>query len=106
MKPDDDLPEITDDMLARAELRIGERVIRRGRPPGPPTGAGGHRPNSQAPSLGNVGLFRTLSNRGRLDGGVGYKVRATRRRMGPALTSSKSCHQAGRSRFGPAVKNS
>ena len=33
MKPDDDLPEITDDMLARAELRIGERVIRRGRPP-------------------------------------------------------------------------
>jgi uncharacterized protein (DUF4415 family) len=33
MKPDDDLPEITDDRLARAELRIGERVIRRGRPP-------------------------------------------------------------------------
>jgi uncharacterized protein (DUF4415 family) len=33
MKPDDDLPEITDHMLARAELRIGERVIRRGRPP-------------------------------------------------------------------------
>jgi uncharacterized protein (DUF4415 family) len=33
MKPDDDLPEITDDMLARADLRIGERVIRRGRPP-------------------------------------------------------------------------
>jgi uncharacterized protein (DUF4415 family) len=33
MRPDDDLPEITDDMLARAELRIGERVIRRGRPP-------------------------------------------------------------------------
>jgi uncharacterized protein (DUF4415 family) len=33
MKPDDDLPEITDDMLAHAELRIGERVVRRGRPP-------------------------------------------------------------------------
>ncbi len=33
MKPDDDLPEITDHMLASAELRIGERVIRRGRPP-------------------------------------------------------------------------
>jgi uncharacterized protein (DUF4415 family) len=32
MKPDDDLPEITDQALARAELRIGERVIRRGRP--------------------------------------------------------------------------
>ena len=30
---DDDLPDITDDMLARAELRIGERVVRRGRPP-------------------------------------------------------------------------
>ena len=28
MKPDDDLPEITDDTLARAELRIGERMIR------------------------------------------------------------------------------
>jgi uncharacterized protein (DUF4415 family) len=35
MKPDDDLPNITDDMLARAELRIGERMIRRGRPPSP-----------------------------------------------------------------------
>jgi uncharacterized protein (DUF4415 family) len=33
--PDDDLPEITDDMLKSAELRIGERVIRRGRPPSP-----------------------------------------------------------------------
>jgi uncharacterized protein (DUF4415 family) len=33
MTPDDDLPEITDTMLDRAELRIGERVIRRGRPP-------------------------------------------------------------------------
>ena len=33
MKPDDDLPEVTDAMLARAELRIGERVLRRGRPP-------------------------------------------------------------------------
>ena len=33
MKPDDELLEITDDMLARAELRVGERVIRRGRPP-------------------------------------------------------------------------
>ena len=32
MRPDDDLPEITDDMLARAELRRGERLIRRGRP--------------------------------------------------------------------------
>ncbi len=35
MKPDDDLPEITDDMLARAELCIGGRLIRRGRPPSP-----------------------------------------------------------------------
>ena len=35
MKPDDDLPNITDDMLARAEPRIGERMIRRGRPPSP-----------------------------------------------------------------------
>jgi uncharacterized protein (DUF4415 family) len=26
------LPEVTDDMLARAVLRIGERLIRRGRP--------------------------------------------------------------------------
>jgi uncharacterized protein (DUF4415 family) len=33
IKPDDDLPEIADAMLDRAELRIGERVIRRGRPP-------------------------------------------------------------------------
>ena len=33
MKPDDDLPEVTDAMLADAELRVGERVIRRGRPP-------------------------------------------------------------------------
>jgi DNA-binding XRE family transcriptional regulator len=31
--PDDDSPEITDDMLDRAELRIGDKVIRRGRPP-------------------------------------------------------------------------
>jgi len=31
--PDDDLPEITDDRLARAELRVGGRVIRRGWPP-------------------------------------------------------------------------
>jgi hypothetical protein len=30
--PDDDLPEITDEMLDRAE-RIGDKVIRRGRPP-------------------------------------------------------------------------
>ena len=29
----DDAPEITDDMLDRAELRIGDKVIRRGRPP-------------------------------------------------------------------------
>jgi len=27
--PNDDLPEITDDVLARAELRVGGRVIRR-----------------------------------------------------------------------------
>jgi uncharacterized protein (DUF4415 family) len=40
MKPDDDLPEITDDVLARAELRIGERVIRRGRPPSAATKQG------------------------------------------------------------------
>lgn len=33
MKPDDDLPEITDDMLARAELSVGERAIRGRRPP-------------------------------------------------------------------------
>jgi uncharacterized protein (DUF4415 family) len=33
MSPDDDLPEITDAMLESAELRIGKRVIRRGRPP-------------------------------------------------------------------------
>jgi uncharacterized protein (DUF4415 family) len=33
MKPDDDLPEVTDAMLARAELRIGDKLIRRGRPP-------------------------------------------------------------------------
>jgi uncharacterized protein (DUF4415 family) len=33
MRSDDDLPDITDDMLARAELRIGGRAIRRGRPP-------------------------------------------------------------------------
>jgi uncharacterized protein (DUF4415 family) len=32
-KPDDEVPGMTDAMLARAELRIGERVIRRGRPP-------------------------------------------------------------------------
>jgi uncharacterized protein (DUF4415 family) len=32
-KPDDDLPEITDAMLARAELRIGGKLVRRGRPP-------------------------------------------------------------------------
>jgi uncharacterized protein (DUF4415 family) len=30
---DDDLPEITDAMLARAELRHGDKLIRRGRPP-------------------------------------------------------------------------
>jgi uncharacterized protein (DUF4415 family) len=35
MSPDDDLPEITDNMLASAELRIGERVVRRGRPLSP-----------------------------------------------------------------------
>ena len=35
MKPDDDLPEITDAMLASAELRQGDRPIRRGRPPSP-----------------------------------------------------------------------
>lgn len=31
--PDKDLPEIADDMLDRAELRVGNRLIRRGRPP-------------------------------------------------------------------------
>jgi uncharacterized protein (DUF4415 family) len=31
--PDDDLPEITDDMLDRAEVRVGGKVVRRGRPP-------------------------------------------------------------------------
>ena len=31
--PDDDLPEITNQTLDRAELRIGDKVIRRGRPP-------------------------------------------------------------------------
>ena len=35
MKPDDDLPEVTDAMLARAELRIGDKLVRRGRPPLP-----------------------------------------------------------------------
>lgn len=30
----DDAPEWTDEMFDRAELRIGEKVIRRGRPPG------------------------------------------------------------------------
>jgi uncharacterized protein (DUF4415 family) len=30
----DDAPEWTDEMFDRAEIRIGERVIRRGRPPG------------------------------------------------------------------------
>jgi len=30
MKPDDDLPEITDDMPARAELRVDGKLIRRG----------------------------------------------------------------------------
>jgi uncharacterized protein len=35
MSPDDDLPEITAEMLERAELRIGDRVIRRGRSPSP-----------------------------------------------------------------------
>jgi uncharacterized protein (DUF4415 family) len=29
----DDAPEITDDMLAGAELRVGDKVVRRGRPP-------------------------------------------------------------------------
>lgn len=32
-RPDNDLPEITDDMLDRAEFRVGDRLIRRGRPP-------------------------------------------------------------------------
>ncbi|HWY83105.1 MAG TPA: BrnA antitoxin family protein [Roseiarcus sp.] len=27
------MPEVTDAMLARAELRIGDKLIRRGRPP-------------------------------------------------------------------------
>ena len=30
----DDAPEWTDEMFDRAEIRIGESVIRRGRPPG------------------------------------------------------------------------
>ncbi len=30
----DDAPELDDEWFARAELRIGDRVIRRGRPPG------------------------------------------------------------------------
>lgn len=29
----DDAPEWTDDMVARAEIREGEKIIRRGRPP-------------------------------------------------------------------------
>jgi uncharacterized protein (DUF4415 family) len=29
----DDAPELTDDMLDRAELRVGDRIVRRGRPP-------------------------------------------------------------------------
>lgn len=37
-KPDwvdpDDAPEWTDEMFDRAEIRIGDKVIRRGRPPG------------------------------------------------------------------------
>ena len=32
-KPDNDLPEIADDMLDRAELRVDDKLIRRGRPP-------------------------------------------------------------------------
>jgi uncharacterized protein (DUF4415 family) len=32
MRPDDDLPEVTDARLDRAELRIGARVLRRGLP--------------------------------------------------------------------------
>lgn len=30
----DDAPELDDDWFDRAEIRIGDRVIRRGRPPG------------------------------------------------------------------------
>ena len=30
----DDAPELDDDWFDRAEIRIGEKVIRRGRPPG------------------------------------------------------------------------
>jgi uncharacterized protein (DUF4415 family) len=29
----DDAPELTDDLLDRAELRDGDRIVRRGRPP-------------------------------------------------------------------------
>jgi uncharacterized protein (DUF4415 family) len=29
----DDAPEWTDDMIARAEIREGDKIIRRGRPP-------------------------------------------------------------------------
>src|SRR5215469_13963595 len=32
-KPDNDLPEVTDEALARADLRVGGKLIRRGRPP-------------------------------------------------------------------------
>ena len=31
--PDHDLPEITEAMLDRAEIRVGGRLVRRGRPP-------------------------------------------------------------------------
>ena len=31
--PDEDLPEITEAMLDRAEIRVGGRLVRRGRPP-------------------------------------------------------------------------
>jgi hypothetical protein len=32
----DDAPEWTDEMFDRAEIRIGDKIIRRGRPPAPP----------------------------------------------------------------------
>ena len=35
VEPDDDLPEITAEMLDRADLYHGDKLIRRGRPPSP-----------------------------------------------------------------------
>jgi len=35
LDPDDDAPELTEDFFRRAEITIGDKVIRRGRPPVP-----------------------------------------------------------------------